>query len=180
MDNEYLALLRGINVGGKSLIKMAALKDALQSDGFTDVRTYIQSGNVFLDTNINDDTALAEALQVSIQKHFGIDVPVVAYSKIDWQKILKAAPEWWGKNPEWKHNLLALIKPYNMQDVLTVIGTIKPDIEAIEPGEGVLYQGVSLKLFGRTITGKLASSPVYKKMTIRNYNTATKLMGLFN
>lgn len=61
-----------------------------------------------------------------------------------------------------------------------VVGELKPDIETIEPGNGVLYQSMSLKMFGRTTTGKLVSNPIYKKITVRNYNTVTKLFSLLN
>ncbi len=71
-----------------------------------------------------------------------------------------------------------MIKPFNMDEVIAAIGQLKPGIEMIEPGDGVLYQSMSRALFGRTTTGKLASNPIYKRMTVRNYNTSMKLLGL--
>jgi uncharacterized protein (DUF1697 family) len=71
-----------------------------------------------------------------------------------------------------------MIGSHDMTDVVQAIGSLKPDIEAMAPGQGVLYQSMSRELFGRTTTGKLVSSPIYKQMTIRNYNTVTKLLTL--
>ena len=180
MQQEYLALLRGINVGGNSLIKMADLGAALAKDGFTDVRTYIQSGNVIFKSKINNADEIARNVESSIEKHFGIQVAVAIFTKREWQQIIANAPQWWGKNDEWKHNLIVLLKPYDMQETIEAVGLLKSEIEAMEPGEGVLYQSMSRALFGRTTTGKISSSPIYKRMTIRNYNTATKLLKMFS
>lgn len=177
---RYLALLRGINVGGKAKLPMAELREALEKDGFTNTKTYIQSGNVFFDTDSNDQNEITRKVEACIKKNFNLDVPVALFTRQEWQQIIKNAPEWWGKSVDWKHNLLVLLKPYSMDEVISSIGTLKPDIEDMIAGDGVLYQSMSIKLFGRTTTGKLASSPVYKRMTIRNYNTATKLLTLFD
>lgn len=174
----YLALLRGINVGGKALIKMPLLKAALEADGFSEVQTYIQSGNVLFKHTLKDTAKLAALMEASISKHFSMDVRVAMFSYSEWKKIIEAAPSWWGEDSSWKHNLLILLKPYNMPEAVGAVGQLKPDIEAMEPGEGVLYQSMSRALFGRTTTGKLASSPIYKQMTVRNFNTATKLLDL--
>jgi uncharacterized protein (DUF1697 family) len=176
MITSYLALLRGINVGGKNMIKMADLKAALEADGLQAVRTYIQSGNVLFEASNQDDVELAKIIHDSIAMHFQVQSGVAVFSKAQWQDIIGAAPAQWGQDPAWKHNLLVILKPYDMQMVITAIGEIKPDIELLVLGEGVLYQSMSRELFGRTTTGKLASNPVYKQMTIRNYNTAVKLL----
>ncbi len=178
--STYLALLRGVNVSGKSLVAMANLRAALAEAGLADVQTYIQSGNVIFTSGVKDTGKLAALIGNAIAKHFDMNVGVVVFSHDEWAHIISGAPKWWGKDPEWKHNLLVLLKPYNMDDVIAAVGQLKPDIEAMEPGEGVLYQSMSLKLFGRTTSGKLSSSPIYKKMTVRNYNTATKLLALLN
>lgn len=178
--NTYLALLRGVNVGGNGLIKMSDLKEALAKNGLHNVRTYIQSGNVIFMSDAADTEKLASQIKAAIKKRFQLDVLVAVFSKQEWQHIIGAAPAWWGVDTEWKHNLLVMIRPFDMKDVVRAIGELKPDIEAMEPGKGVLYQSVSFKTFGRATTGKLAANPVYKKMTIRNYNTATKLLTLLD
>jgi len=103
---------------------------------------------------------------------------VAVFSRAEWQQVIDSAPKAWGKDPDWKHNLLIMIKPYDMTEVVAGIVQLKPDIESLDAGTGVLYQSMSRELFGRTTAGKPASSPVYKRMTIRNYNTATKLLNL--
>ena len=176
----YLALLRGINVGGKAMIKMADLKTALEAAGLSDVRTYIQSGNVLFSAETADTDELVAKIAGVIQSSFGLQVDVVVFTKAAWQAIIAAAPKWWGVEKTWKHNLWVMIKPYDTQEVKAAIGQLKPEIEKMVFGTDVLYQSMSFEKFGQTTTGKIISSPVYKNMTIRNFNTATKLAALLS
>lgn len=174
---RYVAFLRGINVGGNSLIKMAALREALSSD-LQQVTTYIQSGNVLFEAETKDMHQLANIISRNIKRQFALSVDVAIFTAKEWQDIIKAAPAWWGKDATWKHNILIMIEPYNMDEVITAYGKPKPEIEALQPGAGILYQSLSFDKFGRTVGGKLASNPIYKKMTIRNFNTANKISTL--
>ena len=176
--SRYLALLRGVNVGGKGILKMSDLKVAIEQAGFKNVQTYINSGNVLFTTATTNTHKLAQDIHQIIHKTCQLDIEVVVFSHSKWRLIIEAAPHWWGDNNEWKHNLLILIPPYDMKAVTAAVGELKPDIETMQSGDGVLYQSMSKALFGRTTTGKLASNPIYKKMTIRNYNSATKLLSL--
>jgi uncharacterized protein (DUF1697 family) len=177
---DYIALLRGVNVGGNGIISMPLLRDALANAGFENVRTYIQSGNIlFTSTNTNRQE-LSGNIRACISKNFSLDISFVLFTKNEWQRIITKAPTWWGDDPDWKHNLLILLPPTIAPEAAAAIGTLKPDIEELHVGDGVVYQSVNFKFFGRSTTGKLASNPIYKKMTVRNYNTATKLLALFD
>lgn len=173
----YLALLRGINVGGNNKIPMAELRACLEAAGLTKVATYIQSGNVIFDSN-KSHVALAELISACIKDRFGFTVPVAVFTAQEWQTIIKKAPVQWGTDPHWKHNLLIILMPHDMHEIIQNIGELKPDIEMLVPGDGVLYQSMSLKLFGKTTTGKLAAKPIYSRMTVRNYNTSRTLLKL--
>lgn len=76
----YIALLRGINVGGKNIVKMADLKTTLQDNGFLNIETYIQSGNLVFMQNNEPEKNLAERIKNSIQAKFGLSVPVLVFS----------------------------------------------------------------------------------------------------
>lgn len=78
------------------------------------------------------------------------------------------------------NNLLCVIPPMTASQVLAENGELKPGIEYAAPGLGVIYQGMSWKDFGKTTFGKLASRPIYKHVTIRNYNTSVKLLKLMD
>ncbi|HSW99865.1 MAG TPA: DUF1697 domain-containing protein [Patescibacteria group bacterium] len=176
--HTYLVFLRGVNVGGKAMIKMAELTEALTTSGLSNVKTYIQSGNVIISSEMTDTEKLTSHITTVIKKKFNLDVSVVIFSESEWRDIIAAAPAWWGADKTWKHNMLIMIKPAEPEDVIAAIGEIRPEIETIEPGLGILYQSLSLKMFGRTSVHKLVANPIYKQVTIRNYNTATKLLSL--
>lgn len=173
----YLALLRGVNVGGNAIVKMDELK-AILAPEFSNVRTYIQSGNVIFESIIPSKRTLAERLKARITINFKLDIDVATFTAEEWLGIVADAPSWWGKDPAWKHNLLILTQKMPVEDVVSAIGELKPDIERVEPGNRVVYQSMEFSSFGRTTTGKLASNPIYGSLTVRNYNTVTKLAEL--
>jgi uncharacterized protein (DUF1697 family) len=175
---NYLALLRGVNVGGKGLIRMSDLKECLEKAGFAEVRTYIQSGNVLFAAPKTETGRLAQKMEAAIEKKFAMKVGVVVFSEREWQEIVRRAPKTWGQNKDWKHNLLALLPGTNPTDVVKAVGALKPEIEAMTTGPGVLYQSLSIDSFGRTNSGKLAGHPIYRRITVRNHNTARKLAEL--
>jgi uncharacterized protein (DUF1697 family) len=175
---RYLALLRGVYVGGNNKVSMRELVAAMTEDGFTNVRSYINSGNVLFDSSSSKD--LAKKVAASIKRHSGLDIDVVVIGADGWKKIVDDAPKTWGKQENWKHNILVMIPPGTTQEMLDEIGELRPEYESLKAGDGVLYQSVSLKFFGRARSGALAGKPVYKKMTVRNYNTAIKLAALLS
>lgn len=162
------------------MIKMADLRDVLSRSGLEDVATYIQSGNVIFSSMISDVDELANNIHQAIKQDMKLQVDVIVLSRSEWARIVRNAPDWWGHNPEWKHNLLVLLRPYDVEKTMLAIGDLKPDIEKVQRGDGVVYQSMSIKLFGRTTTGKLSASPIYTRMTIRNYNTTTKLLTMLD
>ncbi|MEO5499234.1 MAG: DUF1697 domain-containing protein [Candidatus Saccharimonadales bacterium] len=175
---KYAVLLRGINVGGNNLIKMVELRSCLENAGFDRVKTYIQSGNIIITSDETDKQKITDRIEQAITKAFTLIVPVVVISYDELKTIVDNTPAGWGDDPEWKFSYLFLKPPYDMNDVIASIGQLKPGIETLTPGEGVLYQSLAFKLFGHTTTGKLASMPVYKMMTIRNHRTVPKLLAL--
>lgn len=175
---RYVALLRGINVGGKSLIKMSNLKICFEKLGLEDVRTYINSGNVIFTSVKMDTTVLAKEIELEIEKTFHFHVDVVVVDEYKYRKMIESVPKGWGEKEGWKYNLLFLIPPYNLDEIMTDIGELKPDIESVVAGDGVIYQALLFTSFGKTTSGKLASKASYKKMTIRNWNTSKKLLEL--
>ena len=175
---KYLALLRGINVGGKTLIKMAELKTCFEQAGFKNVRTYINSGNVFFESSDRATDTLAKEIETCIDKKFALTVRVVVIDQLHYTAMMEAAPAGYGEKEGWKYNVLFLIPPYDINEVIADIGELKPDIEAMTIADGVIFQELLFTSFGKTTGGKLASRASYQKMTIRNWNTARKLRAL--
>ena len=89
---KYIALLRGINVSGQKMIKMAALAKLFESLKFSSVRTYIQSGNVVFDSRASTEGAIVRRIETALQGQYGFAVPVILRSEKDWTKIINANP----------------------------------------------------------------------------------------
>ena len=175
---RYIALLRGVNVGGKAKLKMADLQAALSKAGLEQVRTYIQSGNVVFGSALNDTKKLGQQIEHIIRDAFELEVAVVVFSRTEWRTIIDAAPKWWGIEEGWRHNIMVLLKPYDITPVEKLITKLDPSLELIEIGNGVIYQSNDLQKSGPGRITQLLAFPIYKRMTIRNYNTATKLLKL--
>ncbi|WP_353779077.1 DUF1697 domain-containing protein [Winogradskyella sp. 3972H.M.0a.05] len=90
--NTYIALLKGINVGGHRKVPMAELRELLAKVGFKDVRTYIQSGNVVLKSSEKSNEAIEDSIQKAIAKHFGFEVFVMIKTRNDLKRIFDNCP----------------------------------------------------------------------------------------
>lgn len=175
---KYVALLRGINVGGKTPIKMADLKQCFEKLGFKNVRTYINSGNVLFEYDKQSTAGLSKMIEQAIEATFSVPIRVVVIDEPSYRTMMRNIPKGWGKKPDWKYNMLFLIQPYDIEDIMVDVGELKPSIEMMEIGDGIIYQAMLFTAFGKTTTGKLVSKTAYKRMTIRNWNTAQKLAQL--
>ncbi|MGB5419666.1 DUF1697 domain-containing protein [Algibacter sp.] len=88
----YIALLRGINVGGHKTIPMAELRELLAKEGLVNVQTYIQSGNVIFQALENNKSNLEAVIHKAINSYFGFDVPVLVKTHNDIKSILNSCP----------------------------------------------------------------------------------------
>lgn len=89
---RYIAFLRGINVGGKNIIKMDSLKKSFESIGFKNVKTFIQSGNVLFDSNANNLNTLTMKIEKSLLKEYGSDIKVMLRTFDEVVNLVKKNP----------------------------------------------------------------------------------------
>lgn len=106
--DQYIAFLRGINVGGKNKISMSELKELFEQNGFRNVVTYINSGNIIFSTDNNDESKLKEECEALIFARFQLEIPVSILSVKELSAAYDHAPSWWGKDKTSK--LLELTK----------------------------------------------------------------------
>lgn len=169
---KYIALLRGVNVGGKNKISMPALKIAFEEIGFLDVITYINSGNIIFSSDIKNESELIKICESAIVNTFKLNIPVTIISAKDLSDTLKDAPDWWDTdNKEVYDNAIFVISPTSAEEVFTEIGDAKPEYEKIGNYGNVIFWSASLKTFSKTRWSKIASSSVNNNVTIRNANT---------
>ena len=96
--NRLLVLLRGVNVSGHNKVPMAELRKVLTDAGFENVATYIQSGNIALDTG-DDPSTTTDRIRQLLAEHFGVDVPVISVDQSTVAELLEASPFDLDQNP---------------------------------------------------------------------------------
>ncbi|RQO32504.1 DUF1697 domain-containing protein [Taibaiella sp. KBW10] len=169
--NVSIALLRGINVGGNNMIKMADLKTVLSEAGLQEVTTYIQSGNiVFRHNDKLDDAALTTLIQNSIRNHFGLNIPVIIRSREEWQQILNENP-YAASGVEdavnWHYMLLSKVPDASLLSAIKAEQYL-PDVFQL------VHQTIYLHIqkFGNTkLTNTLFDKKLQLTTTVRNHKT---------
>lgn len=176
----YVALLRGINVGGKNKLDMKQLKGTFEQAGMQKVVTYIHSGNIiFADhqERSNAHTELAELLEQAIAADFGLHIKVLVRNLEEMHKLMQALPSDWTNNDQAKSDVLFLWDEINDVDVLEKI-PLKSGIGEIIYVPGALLYSVSREEASRSGMNKLVGSKMYSYMTVRNVNTTRKIYAL--
>src|SRR5262245_16351829 len=174
----YVALLRGINVGGKNLIKMPALKAAFEASGFDDVSTYIQSGNVLFASRERASKALSDRIEAMLAEAFDYVPTVVVRSRKQMQAIVDGAPKGFGAEPEkYRYDAIFLKEPLSAKAAIKEVRT-NPAVDTAYAGTGVLYFSRLIAKATASRMGTIVASPIYPSVTIRNWHTTTKLLSL--
>ncbi len=175
---RYVAFLRGINVGGKNIIKMEVLRAEIEKLGFRDVRTLIQSGNVLFRSEMSDPGKIENKIKRGLAANFNDEVKVVVRSKKDMENTVSHFPDIFD-NPDWKHNVIFLSRVIDSKNILSRF-ELKKDIEQIQYAPGVLFWSAGRDSITKTNMLKLSARPEYQDMTVRNANTTRKILALMN
>lgn len=176
--NKYVALLRGINVGGKNIIKMTDLKACFETLGFMDVSTYIQSGNVLLSAAESDMVKLTAKIEAALSKTFNYESRLVLRSQKQMKAIVAKAPREFGTKPDaYRYDVIFLKQPLTAAKAMKSV-TTKKGVDDAYVGRGVLYFSRLNSRASQSYLARLVSMPVYQDMTIRNWNTTTRLLAL--
>lgn len=170
----YVALLRGINVGGKNKVEMPKLKLVFENLGFTNVTTYINSGNVIFCTNSTSIPTLIQKIETAIEQTFSFYVKVILRDLPAMQALAKELPDDWTNDTNAKTDVMFLWPEVDTPKILEQL-SIKPDIETVKYVPGTLLWHVNRKHITKSALLKLAGTPLYQQMTIRNINTARRL-----
>ena len=175
---RYIALLRGINISGKNKLPMAQLQKALETQGFLDVKTWLNSGNVVFSGKETDTMELAGRIKCAIWHQFCLDIPVFVLPQEELADILRHAPDWWGTgNKEIYDNLIFILPPATFRDIYHEIGAPKEGLEQIQEYQSVVFWSFSRKDYQKTNWWpKTARADIGPKLTIRTANTVRKII----
>ncbi|MGB5555396.1 MAG: DUF1697 domain-containing protein [Flavobacteriaceae bacterium] len=174
----YVVLLRGINVGGHKKIKMAELRTMLEKHDFKNVRTYIQSGNVVLNSDEKNAHIVEQKIQLALRDTFGFDVPVLVKSVTDLNIILRENPFQESEDLANNRVYFVLLQEAPATDSINSIDPKNYPSEQYHITNACVYL-----LFGEGFgNAKLNTNELERKLkvsaTARNYRTMTKLLEL--
>ncbi len=175
---EYIALLRAVNVGGKNKVTMSILKQEMQTKGFQNVITYINSGNILFDSEFSKEHN-TDILRSIIIDSFNLDIDVIIVSTKDLEESLSFVPVWWHDgNKEVVHNALFLFDPKTRDEMLEYTQNYDSYIESVFIYEDMIFWSANRPSYTKTKLGKLGSTRLCQNMTIRNSNTVHRLIEL--
>lgn len=174
---RYVALLRGINVGGNNLIRMPALVAAFIDAGHGNVSTYIQSGNVLFTASERDPRKLEASVENMLQVTFNLPIRVVVRSHQELADTVAAAPKDHG-SPLLRSDVIFLKHPLTVEDALAVFPEPREGVDSLAPGPAAIFFSRVDAHASKSRLSKIVGTPNYQLMTIRNWRTTTKLLEL--
>lgn len=176
----YLILLRGINVGGKNKVPMAELKKCLtETLGYSNVSTYIASGNVILQSSKKPD-GIKNDIETALPKVFKLDselIKVLVLTSQQLQSVVDNRPKGFGDHPDKYHSDAIFTMGINVNDVMPIFKP-REGVDAVWAGNGLVYSQRLSALRTKSRLGVIVMSPLYKSLTIRSWNTTMKLLDL--
>jgi uncharacterized protein (DUF1697 family) len=175
---RYIGLIRGINVGGKNIIRMTDLKLCFENAGLSDVSTYIQSGNFLFSSTEKDRNKLEKSIEKSLAEHFGVELRLILLTPEQIRKVVEDAPGGFGTEPEnYRYDVLFLKEPLTPEEAMKDI-RMKEGVDNAYAGDRVLYFSRLISKASQSYLTRIIQLPVYQSITIRNWNTASKLLAL--
>ena len=176
----HVALIRGINVGGKNPVPMARLRDVLTDRGLADVRTYIQSGNVLVSAPDATAADVTGRVETALREDFDVDTVVVTVTAEALRATVAHAPAGFGDAPaEYRYDVVFLRPPVDAADLHPHV-RVREGVDDCWAGTGVLYFRRLEARRSSSYLSKILAMPAYRDMTIRNWRTTTTLMGMLD
>jgi uncharacterized protein (DUF1697 family) len=175
----YLLLLRGINVGGKNRIPMSNLRKCLEEQGFTNVTTFIASGNVILESS-KKPFEIKNITENALSVCFKIDsdvIKVLVLTCKQLQAIIDNKPKGFGEHPERYHSDAIFLMDIDVKQAISLFNP-REGVDKVWPGYGVIYSQRLSAMRTKSRLNKIMGTPEYKSMTIRNWSTTTTLLRL--
>lgn len=176
--NVYVALLRGVNVGGNNMISMSALKESFRELGFERVESYINSGNLIFATPEADARKLEKKIEQMLVKDYELGSKVVVRSLPEMEQLVESLPSSWNDaGGEWRYNVMFLRHTIDSEDILNEI-SLNEEVEELVYRPGTLLWSAQVSGITRSKMSKLSSRKMFQEMTVRNLNTTKKLRAL--
>jgi uncharacterized protein (DUF1697 family) len=178
---SYLVLLRGINVGGKNKVPMARLRTMLEELGYSDVSTYIASGNVLLRSD-RSASAIKRAIEDALPRTFRLDselIAVLVLSHAQLRAVVEHKPKGFGEQPGRFHSDAIFLIGIDAAEAMAVFDP-RDGVDRVWPGDGVIYSQRLSAERTKSRLNRIMGSPAYRSMTIRSWATTKALLDLMD
>ena len=171
----YVLLLRGINVGGKNRVSMSDLKKALSEEGFEDVDSYINSGNLFFCSAESVEHCLSKIARM-LERNYDFSIPFALLTKEEYLEEQAALPDWWEEELA-RRDVLFFSCDMDKSGILNFIEKSTFYNEKVYVGKQAVFWGKmdETEYLKTTYHKKLMKQDFYKQITIRNGNTFDKI-----
>jgi uncharacterized protein (DUF1697 family) len=169
----YVALLRGINVGGNKKVEMKKLKTTFELLGFENVVTYINSGNIIFENMSKGQDVIVNEIGKAIKKDFQLELKVLVRNIENIETICQELPVTWVKNEMMRTDVMFLWEKFDKPEIMELL-QINP-VDNVKYIPGAVLWNVEGKDYSKSGMLKLMGTELYKNMTIRNVNTVRKL-----
>jgi uncharacterized protein (DUF1697 family) len=177
----YLALLRGINVGGKNKVPMAKLRTMLEELGLENVSTWIQSGNVIFRSTLAAG-ALTKKIETALTDTFQLDsdlIRVLVLSHAELKAVVDKRPKGFGDEPAKYHSDAIFLMGIPLKEALATFAP-REGVDAMWPGADMVYHQRLSTQRTKSHLNRIMAHPAYKSMTIRSWQTTLKLLELMD
>lgn len=170
---KYVALLRGINVGGNNKVDMKKLKLVFEKLGHENVITYINSGNIVFESTLNNESAIVTEIEKGIEKEFGVSIRVIIRTKSNIDLVVSKIKPTWQNDSEQRTDILFLWDEVDNEEVLQRI--IINEVDVVQYIDGAVIWHFLRKDYNKSGMSVFAKNSLYKQVTVRNCNTVRKL-----
>ena len=174
---SYVVFIRGINVSGKNKVTMADLRGHLEELGFSDISTYIASGNIILKSD-KTSQAIKTGIERMLPMKFKLDselIKILVLSPAQLRAVIDHRPAGFGDEPDKYHSDVIFLIDIDPATAMSVFSPLE-GVDKVQSGTGVIY---SQRLSSRRTSSrlnKIIGTPAYQSMTTRNWSTTTKLL----
>ncbi len=178
-STTYVALLRGVNVGGSNKVEMAKLKLTFERLGLADVKTVLASGNVVFRTDEADQVLLVKRIEAAIESDFKMKIKVLLRDLKSMGQLVQAIPSSWVNDQDMKCDVMFLWGEVDNKNVLKQL-PFDPDIEDVKYVPGAILWRIDRDQASKSRMFKIVGTELHQHMTVRNPNTVRKLYALMS
>ena len=176
---KYVAFLRGINISGKNKISMKELKAAFENVGFSDIATFLNSGNVvFCADEAEDEKILRTKIEAMIKEQFSLEIAVFVIDFSYLKQLLESAPSWWGTGEKTKYdNLIFILSDDSAEEICALLGKPSENLEMSKIEDNAIFWTFEREKYQKCAWWKKsASKGIAEKLTIRTAGTIKKIL----